>query len=161
MTPCIGSGSCEKSIPPVSGKWKSRRETRGRATTSSTQHLLQFSVPKWDFETTSACFRLTFSWRESAWCMIENIFPHLTTRKSKRDFFTHGTSNFRQKLEIDWSFQLVSYLGFIVLWASTWTWTWVFSMFVFMRLPSLSLHEGTRQCGHEIICCWRVSRKFK
>jgi hypothetical protein len=33
--------------------------------------------------------------------MIENIFPHLTTRQSKGDFFTHGTSNFQRKLEID------------------------------------------------------------
>jgi hypothetical protein len=54
MTPCFGPGSCEKSIIPVSRKWKSRRETIGRAMMSSTQHLSQFSVPQEDVETTSA-----------------------------------------------------------------------------------------------------------
>jgi hypothetical protein len=34
-------------------------------------------------------------------------------------------------------------------------------MFMFMRLPSLSLHKRTRQCGHGIFCRWRVSREFK
>jgi hypothetical protein len=87
---------------------------RGRATMSSTRHLSQFSVPQWDFETTSACFRLTFLWRESAW--LKTFFLITQHGKAKEIFFTHGTSNFRRKLEIDWSFQLVSYLGFIVLW---------------------------------------------
>ena len=36
-------------------------------------------------------------------CSIENIFPHLTTQQSKAKeiFFTHGTSNFQQKLEVN------------------------------------------------------------
>jgi hypothetical protein len=42
--------------------------------------------------------------------LIENIFPHVLSG----DFFhAWNTSNFRRKLELDWSFQLVSYLGSI------------------------------------------------
>jgi hypothetical protein len=33
--------------------------------------------------------------------MIENIFPHLTTRQSKGVFLKHGTLNSWRKLEID------------------------------------------------------------
>ena len=47
MTPCIESGSCKKLIPPVSCKWKSRPDTRGRATPSSTRKLSQFPVLDW------------------------------------------------------------------------------------------------------------------
>ena len=62
----------------------------------------------------SQCHNETLKWLSldilMTWeCMIENIFPHLTTQQSKGDFF-------RRKLDIDWRFQLVSYLGFIVLW---------------------------------------------
>jgi hypothetical protein len=79
-------------------------------------------------------FCSTFSWRK---CEIENIFPHLSTRRSKGDFFTHRTSNSWWKLEINWSFQLVSHLRFIVLWLT-------YPQLVSTRLKTQAVSSGFR-----------------
>jgi hypothetical protein len=124
MTPCIGSGSCKNSLPPVSHKWKSRRDTCGRAITSSTWHLSQFNATMrrgFDFRLLPLEILVT---RE---CEIENIFPHLSTRRSKeqlwpawnikllaktwnrRKFLTRVTSKvYCSMYNTSWKLQLIS-----------------------------------------------------
>jgi hypothetical protein len=66
------------------------------------------------FETTSACFHSTFSWRKSA--RLKTFFLTSQRDEARSNFGQHGTSNSRRKPEIDTRFQLVSHLRFIVLW---------------------------------------------
>ena len=71
------------------------------------------SMPQWDVVLTSACFHSTFSWRESA--RLNTFFVTSQHGKAWSNFLKHGTSKVR-KPEISWSFHIMSYLWFIVLW---------------------------------------------
>ena len=102
-----------REIDPTSFLQVKRRDTRGRATTSSTRHLSQFLMPQWDVVLTSTCFHLTFLWRQSA--RLKTIFLTSQRNEARSYFFKHGTSKVRQRPEINQSFHIVSYLWFIVL----------------------------------------------
>ena len=55
------------------------------------KHLSQFSAPQWDFETTSACFHLTFSWRKSAQSKTFFLTPQLGEAKEIFSRMEHQT----------------------------------------------------------------------
>ena len=132
-----------------------RAEASGSRFKVSLWHWELREVSSWRRCHSSACFSPWFSFARN-WCdwflatlwskawrrsVFTRHFSFLTS--SVEISFTHGTSSFWRKLEIDWSFQLVSYLGFIVLWLRSFfplpsLWRWSITSFAIRSVSPLS-----------------------